>query len=81
MDKAYVGTKRGLERIFDAAKQFAGRPATRRATVSRKQYDRLLERYERLRNVASNGRIDDVRGAFAEFDKQDENDAASEEPA
>jgi hypothetical protein len=81
MDKAYPGTKRGLERILDAAKQFAGRPATRRATVSRKQYDRLLNRYEHLRNVASNSGIDDVRGAFAEFDQEDENDATPEEPA
>ena len=32
-------------------------------------------------NVASNSGIDDVRGAFAEFDQEDENDAASEEPA
>jgi hypothetical protein len=80
MDKAYTGTKRGLDRIFDAARQWAGRPAKNRTTVSRKQYDRLLTRYERLRDLASHAGLDDVRGAFAEFDHEDEHDAEPEEP-
>jgi hypothetical protein len=62
MDKAYTGTKRGLDRILDAAMQWAGRPARNKTTVSRKQYDRLLTRYERLRDLASHAGLDDVRG-------------------
>jgi hypothetical protein len=80
VDKAYTGTKRGLERIFDAARRWSGRPAKKRTTVSRKQYDRSLTRYERLRDLATRNGIDDVRGAFAEFDHEDEHDAVTEEP-
>jgi hypothetical protein len=75
MDKAYTGAKRGMERIFDAAKQWAGRPTKKRNTVSRKQYDRLLNRFELVRDIAAHRTIEDVRLAFAQFDRNDENDA------
>jgi hypothetical protein len=79
MDAAYRGTKRGLERISDAAKQWAGRLAKKRDVVNRKEYDRLKNRCERLRDLATHANIDDVRGAFAEFDQEDESDPIPEE--
>jgi hypothetical protein len=79
MDAAYRGTKRGLERIFDAARQWIGRPTKKRETVSRARYDRLLNRFELVRDLATRKSIDDVRLAFAEFDQEDENDATPED--
>jgi hypothetical protein len=75
MDKAYTGAKRGMERIFDAAKQWTGRLTKKRNTVSRKQYDRLLDRFELLRDVAIHAGIDEVRDTIAGFDREDEEDA------
>jgi hypothetical protein len=72
MDSGYSGTKRGLERILDAGKQWAGRPTKPRDAVSRKQFDRLLNRFELVRDLATHKTIDDVRDAFAQFDQEDE---------
>jgi hypothetical protein len=77
--KAYPGAKRGMERIFDAARQWIGRPTKKRETVSRARYDRLLNRFELVRDLATRKSIDDVRLAFAEFDQEDENDATPED--
>jgi hypothetical protein len=71
-DAAYCGTKLGLERILDAGKQWAGRPTKPRATVNRKQFNRLLNRIELVRDIAAHRTIEDVRAAFAQFDQEDE---------